>query len=421
MSAARPGLVRAVRLLVLAALVAGGAALSALRAADQRPGTDFHAKWAAGKFFFSGEPVYVLRPDVRGPPTYPPFAVMAFQLLALLPLKVAAGLFYSANLVLTGVAVVLTRRVFQRLRPDDGRRWPVVLAVVCTAQFYLNNLNLIQIDVLLFVLVLLGISAYLDGRDLGAAAAFVGATALKLIPVFFVLWLLVRGRRRAALAVVPLGVACVALPILQRGIDRGVRDLKEYYTLVIDGVQRGQVDANYTNQNLAASLYRLTRPPQAPGHGDYRLVPASETTVRAVSMAAALLVVLGLLASLGRLRACSEPLSVFEFAGVFLTGHLLSALTWKSHLVTLLFVAYAFLTVPRSALPPPWRIAWTGLCGLLLGIGLSGRDVVGDTAHRWIGGYSIIGWTMLLLLGVALFLSHRRFRVWEAATPGGAP
>lgn len=422
MSGARPCAARPVRLLLFAALIAGGAALSAIRAANQRPGTDFHAKWMAGKFFFSGDPVYVLRPDVRGPPTYPPFAAMVFQVFALLPLKVAAGLFYFANLFLTGFALVLTRRLFRRLWPgSERRRWPFVAAVVCAGQFYLNNLNLVQIDVSLFVLVLLGISAYLDGRDVSAATAFVVAAALKLIPVFFVVWLLVRGRRRAALAVVPLAAACVALPILQRGIHRGTRDLEQYRAIVLDGVRRGQIEASYTNQNLAASIYRLTRPPQEPGDWDYRVVPASETTQRAAYAAAALLVALGLLANLVWLRARGEPLSVFEFAGVFLTGHLLSALTWKSHLVSLLFVAYAFLAIPADALPRAWRFAWAALAAVLLGIGVSGRDVVGNTVHHWIGGYSVIAWTMLLLWAGALFLSHRRFHVWEADALRGVP
>ncbi len=406
---------RPVRLLAFAALIAGGAVLSAIRAADQRPGTDFHAKWTAGRFFLSGEPVYVLRPDVRGPPTYPPFAAMVFQGFALFPLKVAAGLFYFANLVLSGLALVLTRRVFQRVWPARaGPRWPFVAAVVCAGQFYLNNLNLVQIDTPLFVLVLLGILAHLAGRDVAAAGAFVGAAALKLIPVFFVLWLVIRGRRRAVLAVGAFAAAAVALPILQRGLDRGVQDLREYHAIVLQGIQQGQVDASYLNQSLGAALYRLTRPPQQPGDRDYRVFPASDATRQALHIAATLALALGFAATLVWLRARGDPLSVFELAGAFLTGHLLSALTWKSHLVTLLFVAYAFFAIPRAALPPGWRVTWTALAALLVAIGLSGRDLVGNTMHHWIGGYSVIGWTLLVLWGAALFLSHSRFRVWES-------
>ena len=40
------------------------------------------------------------------------------------------------------------------------------------------------------VLVLLGIQAYLQGRDRWAAASIVAATAIKLTPIFFVAWLL---------------------------------------------------------------------------------------------------------------------------------------------------------------------------------------------------------------------------------------
>jgi hypothetical protein len=404
------------RWLVLAALVAGGVAVSALAASDQGPGTDFHAKWMFGRLFQAGEPVYVLRPDVRGPPTYPPFAVMAFQVLGWLPLKLAAGLFCFLNLVLTVAAVALTRRVVRRLWPASGeRRWPLVAAIICSGQFYLNNFNLVQIDALLFVVVLLGIDAYLHERDVAAATAFVLAAATKLVPSLFVAWLLLRGRRRAALAVGPLVAACIGLPILQRGLERGVRDLEEYHAVVLQGFGEGRVFASYTNQSLGAAIHRAARPPQKAGDWDYRIIPGSETTATVAHRTSALALLVGLPAVLVFLRVRGEPLSAFELAAVFLTGHLLSAMTWKSHLVTLLFVAYAFLSIPPHALSRGWRIGWTAGVALLVGIGVTGRDIVGNTVHHWIGGYSVIVWTMVLAWGASLCLSHRRLRVWERA------
>lgn len=407
---------------MLVVLVAGGAALSVQAASKQRPGTDFHAKWMFGRLFYAGEPVYVLRPDVRGPPNYPPFAAMAFQVLAVFPLKVAAGLFYFGNLVLTVLAVRLTRRVVRRLWPEsDARVWPLVVAAACTAQFYLNNLNLVQIDVLLFVVVLWAITAYLDGRDVAAAAGFVVATAVKLVPVFFVLWLLVRGRRRAVIAAVPIAAACLLLPIVQRGPERGIQDLKDYHALALKGVGEGEIDASYTNQSLGAAIHRATRPPPKPDARDYRVLDASAPTARTVARVAAALVALALVANLYWLRRSGDPLSAFEFGAVFLTGHLVSAITWKSHLVTLLFVVYAILTIPRRPLPGAWR-AGLGALAIAFGVvGIAGRDIVGNDLHHWIGGFSLLVWTMLLAWAAVMTLSHRRFRVWEGSSPREFP
>src|SRR2546427_7987133 len=50
--------------------------------------------------------------------------------------------------------------------------------------------------------------------------------SLKITPVFFVIWLILRGRRRAALAVPPLAIACVVAPLLMRGPATGAAELR---------------------------------------------------------------------------------------------------------------------------------------------------------------------------------------------------
>jgi hypothetical protein len=392
------------RALIVIALLGVCVVLSVLEANSQGPGTDFHARWMFGRWFWAGDPLYADVPGVRGPNLYPPFAAMLFQLHALLPLKVAAGLFYSCNLLLIPVAVRLTIGIFDVLWPDRPRNWwRLALAILFSAQFFLNNLNLVQVNLVLFVLCLLGIRWYLAGHDVRAAAALVAATAIKVVPVFLVAWLIARGRRRAALAVVPLGIACVALPIVQRGPETGVRDLADYYHQ-LRGFAEGPVVQSYTNQNLAAGVYRLLRPPSpaVSTERDYRVFTASEATARAVYGAGAWLVVAGFLATLVWLRVRGAPLTVFELSAGFLAGHLLSGMTWKAHLVTLLFVFYAFLSLDRRALGRGERALAAAALGLMAVSGLSGRDLFGDTIHHYVGGYSVIVWTMVLLFACSL-------------------
>jgi len=40
-------------------------------------------------------------------------------------------------------------------------------------------------------------------------------------------------------------------------------------------------------------------------------------------------------------------------------------------------------------------------------VGLTGRDLVGDWLHHAIGGYSVIVWMMLLMLGASLWHSRK--------------
>ena len=177
-------------------------ALSVGRGLHEHVGGDFHVFWQAGRNFFTGAPLY--HGDLPGARNflYPPFAALAFGVLALLPLQVAATIFSLLNMALWVVAAWLTRDIVARTFPDRNPAWPpLAVAVVFSAQFFLNNFNLVQVNEVIFVLVLLGIRASLGGRDAEAAVWFVVATALKITPVFFVIWLLVRGRRRALVTV----------------------------------------------------------------------------------------------------------------------------------------------------------------------------------------------------------------------------
>ena len=370
--------------------------------------SDFGAFWLQGQYFLTGQPLFDLPPGVRGP-AYPPFAGMVFQLFALLPLHVSAVLLCVVNGLLIPVAVLLTQSIFDTLHPDRNRAaWPLVVALVLSLQFFLNNLNLVSVNEIIFVLCLLGIRAYLDGRDWRAAAAFVAAAAIKLVPALFGVWLILRGRRRAALAVGPAVAAALVLPIAFRGVRTGLRDLTEYHTKVLSQFERGHVITGRTNQNLGGLVYRLTLPASDqpnPGYGP--LLPVSERAAAVIYRAAAALVALAFLANLIVLRWRSARLSAFELASVFLAGHLLSGITWKAHLVTLLFTFYAFLSIRLLQLPHRLRVFVYGLFATMVVSGGTGRDLVGRPVQYAIDGYGVIVWTMLLLLVGCVIFSQR--------------
>jgi hypothetical protein len=106
------------------------------------------------------------------------------------------------------------------------------------------------------------------------------------------------------------------------------------------------------------------------------------------------------------LRAAAKPIGALEIASVFLASHLLSGITWKAHLVTLLFVFYAFFSFDREQLSPSARrllgLAWGGI--VIAGLG---RDVIGDRLHHYWAGYSVFVWVMLLLFTLSIAWSHR--------------
>jgi alpha-1,2-mannosyltransferase len=394
-------------LLVTGAL-AVAVTLSVAQGLQQRVGQDFHVFWQAGRNFASGDPLYHgYLPGAR-PFKYPPFAAMVFQLLAPFSLRAAGAIFSFLNLVLWVAAAYLTRAIVDRTFPNRRRSLlPFVLALVFSAQFFLDNFHHAQMNELTFVLVLLGLHAYLRGKDVGAAAWLVAAAAIKLTPALFVAWLVIRGRRRAALAVPPLALACVVVPLLVRGPATGAAELVEYYHTFLEEHQHGAIRDYTGGQNLAAFVNRMTQPKGSAQGVSYGYLPASEQTAQLAYQALWATVLLIVLTKLVVLRLRGVPVSAFELAMIFLASLLLSPITFTTHLVSLLFVYYTFLSIRLVSPSPPVRVAAALLFLAMAVTGLSGRDLAGSTVYEAIGGYSVYVWTMLLLFLAAVVLAGR--------------
>jgi glycosyl transferase family 87 len=391
--------------LVLALLVLIGIVLvlATDRASKQRIGTDFHVFWQAGYDFAHGLPLYQRLPGARKF-IYPPFAAQLFQVLAIFPLKTAAWLFYVASVGLVFVAVKLSRNILERLEPGSGRRrLPLVLALLCSLNFILSNLNLVQVNLLVFVLCLFGVQALVERREIAAGGWMVAATAIKITPAFFVVWAIIRGTRRSLAGVFGFGLLSLILPMAQRGLAQGVTDLTTYYQKFLHEFAAGAVIAHYFNQNLASMIYRATVPGaagDAPAY-EYAYLPSLEGAAPLIYRVLAVTILAVFLAHLIRLRVARRPIGALEVCSVFLASHLLSGITWKAHLVTLLFVGYVFFSLDPRRMGRGSRaalfVAWAGL----VTIGL-GRDVIGSRLHHFAGGYSVIVWVMLLLFGLSV-------------------
>ncbi len=374
----------------------------------QHIGNDFAVFWQAGRNFATGHPLYHdYLPGAR-PLKYPPFAAMVFVLLGVFPLQVAGTLFSLLNLALWVAAVYLTRSILARNFPDrNPGPWPLVLGAVLSAQFFLDNFHHAQMNQVIFVLVLLGIDAHLREMDVRAAAYIVTATAIKITPIFFVAWLVVRGRARAALAVPVLALGCVLVPMLLRGPARGADELVEYYRSFLEEHQHGEISEYTGGQNLAPFVNRMMRPAENPRSVSYRYLRASEQAAQRTYHALWAIVMLMFLGELIMLRIQRKALSAFEISSVFLAGLLLSPIAFTTHLVSLLFVFSTFLAVRVGTLSPAGRVLAVVLAIGMLVTGLSGRDLVGATIYYGVKGYSLMTWTMLLLLVAAFALTLR--------------
>jgi hypothetical protein len=386
------------------------------RAEKQRIGTDFHVFWQAGHDFAHGLPLYQPQEGARRL-IYPPFAAQVFQSLAVFPLKPAAALFYAVNVFLILVAVWLTRDIVRSLEGEGRRqRLPLILAIVLSGQFVLNNLNPLQMNLVTFVLCLLGARGIARGRA-WAVGWVVVATLMKITPIFFVAWAVVRGRWRAFRAALVVGLGCLLLPVAQRGPNLGIADLTAYYDSFLQQFAAGRVITSDKNQTIGAMVYRAVTRAEDASAFQYQYLPSLEPAAPVIYRTLAVVIFSVFFLNLFRLAMARHPFTSFEIASVFLVSHLLSGITWKAHLVTLLFVFYSLLALDHRVLRRGERLglgaAWLGMAV----IGLSGRDLVGGTIHHYVGGYSLFVWVMLLLLILCIALSSG---VQPSSRPSGS-
>ena len=265
--------------------------------------------WAAG------HPLYdYVQPDrVQGALyfTYPPFSALLLRPFALLPLGVTIATFT----ILTAVGVVVTTRWLVQPtieRHDLPRVFTVAVAIllVFTVESIRETITFGQINMLLVVLILADLLFAVPQGRRWAGVGVGLATALKLFPGIFIVYLLVTRRWRAAVA----ASATAALATLLAAAVAPA-DSWRFWTHELWATDRvGRTD--YTgNQSLFGLLSRITAPDKP-------------------SRLPWLLLVVAVIAY-GLWRAARAARAGDALAGLTLTGlvgGLISPITWTHHL-----------------------------------------------------------------------------------------
>jgi hypothetical protein len=391
--------------ILITTVVIIAAVLSAVHGLKQEIGTDFSVFWLAGKHFITGDSLYNGL-ETSSKFIYPPFAALFFVLFSLLPLKAAAGLFYFTNCLLYVVSFILCIRILEILQPDrPAGKLQMFLSFLFSTQFFFMNLNTGQINELIFVLCLSGVYATLKQRHNHAAVWFVSALFLKVTPLFFVIWILIRIRKPVLKPLFGTAVICFLLPVLFRGFSMGFNDIVTYYQSFLAQYFGGFVDFSLQNHNLGTAVLRLTYPSPNLLHAPFRIFPLQAETSVLIYKTVFSLTCTAFAAYLLFLRRKNFKISTLEISAVFLAWHLLSGITWKPHLVSLLFVFLSFLAIDRNNLTKSSRIVLHGVTGAIIICGMTGRDLIGSAAYDLINGFNILAWSMLLMFLCAIWFS----------------
>lgn len=313
----------------------------------------------------------------------PAFAV-ATAPLALAPERVMRAAWFAASLLL----LVLLLRTCVAVLPERlrSRGYLIGITFVLLGKFFIHELELGQVNILLAALVVLAVRQMRIGQELAAGLLVAAAVVVKPYAVLLVPYLVAR-RKPASLAGVGIGMAvALLLPATLYGFAGNARLLSEWWRTVTDTTAPNLAD--YNNVSAASVFARW-------------LGPGPTAEALATALVLALLAVAGIVFLKRSGVAQPEPLEV----GLLLTLiPLISPQGWDyvfllSALATMMLVNY------KDALPP---IVKPAVVTALVVVAFSIYDVIGRAAYQRFMRLSLITVCYLVIIGGIAALRFRK-------------
>ncbi len=151
--------------------------------------------------------------------TYPPAFALLMTPFVLLPPVGQLIVWYVISLACAVVCCELSTRIALRFIPGSWTArdiaWLRILGVLLSLKFILAVYETQSYDLLMLPAILLGVIALMDENDVGAGAAFGIAAALKVTPLLFLPYLIVRRRfLAAAVFVLVLGAVSISQDLI---------------------------------------------------------------------------------------------------------------------------------------------------------------------------------------------------------------
>ncbi len=358
---------------------------------------DFNVYYFAAREVLAGRDPYQNSLGAWTPYLYPPLLAELLIPLALLPLPVAAYLWF----ILSAASVVLALRLSARLAffgerggeqgiarsklsliSDQKISEQSIITLVTMAvllRFVLENFGIGQVNTIVTALVIAHIYWYSQEKRFLASLALIFAVAIKLTPAMLLLYHFARRRWRYAFANAALMGGVIALSFLPFG-GQAREAFETFYQRTIRNEQK--FDLAYSgNQSLRAAEERFKGNTDV---HDTRLPIASTAWLFLLSNG---LILFWVRRNESLMAALCLSLSV-----------LLSPLSWKPHFV-ILILPVAIL-VGEALRERGWKIQYLIIAMLVVGFGLfnlTSHRLIGQEAAEWCDAHSFIFFGALLL------------------------
>jgi len=244
---------------------------SAHRAA--KGSSDFDVYYYAGKALLNGAPIYSVDGKAatlsQSPFLYPPFFACVISPFSFFSIATAAGLWNILNfLFMVGSGIVLTRSFFYSLNGLFRQSFRLIALRITFLLFIilicLDNLAMAQINPAVFFFLVFAFECVLRKKDTAAGISLAGAIAMKLIPLIFLPYFILKQKWRLVTSCL---VSLICFFWLFPSLSVGFQKNLEYYDAFQRSVegQRTPVKLPFyasqlspSHQNLQSVLFRLS-------------------------------------------------------------------------------------------------------------------------------------------------------------------
>lgn len=372
------GIKRTLFISVCLAAVIGGFYFARRSGSDPEVyGNDFNVYYHASREVIAGRDPYQNSLSEWTPYLYPPLLAELLIPLAVLPLTVAAFIWF----LISAFSVIATAAMCARMLPETrAPQWFVAAgAMAIVFRFVLDNFNLGQVNAMVTALAVAHVFLYARGKRFWSALALAIAVSIKLTPAVFLVYHIAKLRLRYAIACIVLVGAITAFSFLPMGTTAPAA-LSEFANRTLRNEQ-GYNLADSGNQSLRGALARLTTTSSdvTRDNDESRTVLSGSTVLLSIIVLAAAL--------WGAIRARAEISAVAPF---FCCVVLLSPLSWKAHFIMLILplvqLSGAVLNAPRTQR----RLIAVTLVAAFVLFNLTSPRVIGLGAAEWSDAHSLV-------------------------------
>ena len=296
---------------------------------------------AIGTRFFGQNP-FVDWPDN----SYPPFFYGVMSLLTPFDRWFSSLLWAVLNVTFYVWIIAIINEIIKETQPERSN-WSYFIAPLLTMILFAINIHLGQSNILMMLAIIMAAYYLLKGKDLFTGVWLGFAMAYKVTPIFFIFYLLLKRKFKAAFfSVMFFGFFTVAVPMIFYSPSRTISFVESWSKMVLEPFVKGEkvksTNVNYyhSNQSLDAFLNRhLTTYGEEEYGGLHNWLNPAYFTEGQVSTIGKLLK-LFIVALLGFLaiksRTVNNRVYPFEIALFLMAILFISPVSWVNHYILIL-------------------------------------------------------------------------------------